>query len=247
MDYNFNMTTFTKDQITKWNQELAGKSVGEIVKSVFERVPASDHSKIVMTSAFNQSDMYLFHEARKIKKDIPVMWIETGYHFEETKKYVQEMKKKFDMNLVILYPELSRVEFEKKNGGPIHDDRPDECCHANKVVPLQNALKNKNVWFTALRRDQSESRRNIDIIELYRDDLIKVNALAAVTAKEVYYYLKDNGIPEHPLIEQGYISVGCSPESCTSKVFGDVSGERAGRWKGKNKIECGLHTFMPKK
>jgi len=234
---------FDKEEVHKWNKELEQKSTSEIISWVFSK----DLGNVVMTSAFNPSDMILMVEAQKLKKDIPILFLETGYHFKETHNYVDESVKTFDMNLVRLFPDKTRAEFEKEHGGPIHDTQPDVCCHANKVIPLQKGLKDANVWLTALRRDQSESRKNIGIIELYRDDLVKVNPLAKMTAKEVYYYMEEHGIKQHPLLDQGYLSIGCEPEFCTAKVDANVSSERAGRWLGKNKLECGIHTFMEKK
>ena len=237
------MQKFEKSQVVEWNQKLEGKSIGEILGCVF----AANLGQVSMTSAFYSGDIVVQHQVMQRNKNTPVIFLNTGYHFSETLQYVQDTMKLLGGTLREMHPEKPRAEFEKMHGGPIYQSNPDACCDFNKTQPLKKALESVNVWITALRRDQSPTRINTEVVELYREDLIKVNPLVRWTVKDIYYYLKENNIPDHPLIDKGYPSIGCAPEYCTSPLGGNLrAGERGGRWKDREKIECGIHTFMEK-
>jgi phosphoadenosine phosphosulfate reductase len=127
---------------------------------------------------------------------------------------------------------------------------PDLCCSMRKVVPLQGKLADLDCWITGLRREQSDTRAAIQFIEVYTFDeasgreIVKLNPMANWSRQAVWDYLHAHKIPYNPLHDQGYRSIGCWP--CTSKVA-DNQNERAGRWTGFNKVECGIHTFMARK
>ena len=136
------------------------------------------------------------------------------------------------------------------NGPELWKRDPDLCCTMRKVLPLQSKLAELDCWITGLRREQSQTRANIGIIEVYQfdeasgRDIVKLNPMANWSRETVWKYIRDHGIPYNPLHDQGYRSIGCWP--CTSRA-GDGDGERAGRWIGFNKVECGIHTFLAKK
>lgn len=244
------MTQFSKEQVIQWNQLLEGQSIDQVLDWLFSQ---ENFGQIAMTSAFYSGDIVLQHQVMQRNQKTPVIFLNTGYHFDETLQYVRDTMDLLGGTLWEMQPEKPRAEFEKMHGGPIYQTNPDACCDFNKTQPLKKALAKVNVWLTALRRDQSETRKNTEVVELYRDDLIKVNPLVRWTRKDIYYYLEEHHIPDHPLIQKGYPSIGCSPEFCTSPLGGNLrtpearANERAGRWQGKDKTECGIHTFMEKK
>lgn len=184
---------------------------------------------LVLASSFQ--DCVLVDLAVQVDPSIEVVFLDTQYHFAETLWYVEQVRKRYDLNLRIMEPEVAR------------DDRwlddPDGCCGARKVVPLARALSGKAAWMTGLRRDEASTRSRAAIIAFdVGRGLVKINPLATWTDADVAGYSQERGLPEHPLRELGYASIGCWP--CTRPV---QAGEdpRAGRWAGLDKLECGLH------
>ena len=158
----------------------------------------------------------------------------------------------FLQGLAIRYvrPELNVAEYETEHGGPLYEHRPDQCCFDRKVLPLRDKLCDLDCWLTGVRREQSKARAGVGILELYvfdaasGRDIVKLNPMANWSRQAVWNYLREHKIPYNPLVDQGYRSIGCAP--CTVKTAKGEN-ERAGRWTGFNKVECGIHTFMPKK
>jgi len=122
---------------------------------------------------------------------------------------------------------------------PVED--PNLCCFLHKVQPMQNALKGYQAWISGIRRDQTAVRARANFLELQEDGLLKINPLLNWTKADVNRYIEEHNLPPHPLYEKGYRSVGCAP--CTIAI-GENDDERAGRWAGRGKVECGLHTSM---
>ena len=174
------------------------------------------------------------------RPEIPVLFLDTGYHFSETYAYRDQMVRELKLNLVNLVPKLS-VAAQESQFGMLHRSGPDRCCAMRKVDPLFAGLGNYGVWFTALRREQSPTRANLQALDQFRlpagKELLKVSPLAAWTNAEVWAYLKRRGIPVLPLYEKGYTSIGCEP--CTTLPL-DPENLRSGRWGGR-KLECGIH------
>lgn len=172
--------------------------------------------------------------------DIPVLFLETGYHFPETYAYRDQMTERWHLNLVNLSSKQS-VEAQESQFGILYQSAPDRCCGMRKVEPLFRGLDDYGVWFTALRREQSPTRANLQAVDNFRlpsgRQLVKVSPLADWTNAEVWSYLKRRGIPVLPLYEQGYTSIGCAP--CTTPPA-DPDNPRSGRWAGR-KLECGIH------
>ncbi len=156
----------------------------------------------------------------------------------------------FGIQIEALTPDLTVDEQADINGPELWKHNPDLCCTIRKVMPLRDKLCDLDCWITGLRRQQSASRAAIGILELYVFDeasgreIYKVNPMAKWTRDEVWSYLRQHKIPFNPLHDQGYRSIGCQP--CT-RCTTNGEHERAGRWTGFNKVECGIHTFMPKK
>lgn len=193
-----------------------------------------------VTSSFQAECVALVHMLIARRPRIPVLFLDTGYHFPETYEYRDAIAARWNLNLINLTPELSAAEQEARFG-ILYQSAPDRCCAMRKVEPLFRALESYDTWFTALRREQSKSRANLKIADDFvlpsGKRLRKISPLADWTARDVWRYLTQNGIPMLPLYERGYTSIGCQP--CTSLPLDD-SDPRSGRWGGK-KLECGIH------
>lgn len=196
------------------------------------------------TTSFQADGMVLLHLLIEQAPGIPVLFVDTGYHFPEAYAYRDEMTARFKLNTVNLLPKLTVVEQESQFG-ILHQSVPAQCCQMRKVEPLFSGLSAYDAWFTALRRDQSPSRANL----LTRADfqlhggrhILKFSPLAEWSAADIEAYLQHHGIPKLPLYEQGYTSIGCAP--CTSRPL-DPDNPRSGRWAGQ-RHECGIHIPAP--
>jgi len=184
---------------------------------------------LVLSASFQ--DCVLIDLATRVAPDIEVVFLDTGYHFPETIDYVEEVRRRYDLNLRVLRPAV----------GP--DDRwrfdPNGCCRTRKVEPLERALEGRAAWMTGLRRQEAPTRAGTPIVTYDRPRrVVKVNPLATWTDDDVEAYIADHRLPVHPLATRGYRSIGCWP--CTRAVA-DTEHARAGRWAGLEKTECGLH------
>ena len=192
-----------------------------------------------LTSSFQAECVVLTHILRAERPDMPVLFLDTFHHFDETLKYRDEITQLWGLNLLNLRAEVPQV-------GLWQAESTDACCARHKVGPLFAALEGYDVWFTALRRDQSPSRAGLQEIEPFRlpsgKTIQRVSPLAAWTAKDVWAYAKQHAIPLLPLYDLGYTSIGCEP--CTSLPL-DPSNPRSGRWQGE-KLECGIHVEVAK-
>jgi phosphoadenosine phosphosulfate reductase len=195
-----------------------------------------------ITCSFQAEDMVVLHMARKVQPQIPVLFLDTGYHFPETYAYRDRMAADWNLNLVNLQAEPLLPE-QGAADPKLYETAPDRCCHLRKVEPLLRGLKNFDVWLTGLRREQSPTRANLQLTEQQTlpegKKIIKVNPLAFWTWKQVWRYLAEQQIPTLPLYDQGYTSIGCQP--CTTPPL-SPDDLRSGRWAGR-KLECGIHTF----
>jgi phosphoadenosine phosphosulfate reductase len=187
-----------------------------------------------ITSSFQAECMVLTHMLREHQPDIPVLFLDTFHHFAETLKYRDEMTRAWGLNLINLRAAEPRV-------GLWQQESTEACCARHKVGPLFSALEGYDTWFTALRRDQSPSRANLQEVEPFRlpsgKTIQRIAPLASWTAKDIWAYAKQYGIRLLPLYDLGFTSVGCEP--CTSLPL-DPSNPRSGRWQGQ-KLECGIH------
>lgn len=193
------------------------------------------------TCSFQAEDVVVLHLLLRERSDIPVLFLDTGYHFPEVYAYRDEMQKRLGFRLVNLSPSLSREEQEARYG-KLYETDPSQCCRIRKVEPLFQALRAYDTWFTGLRREQSPTRKDLKPVEEALlptgERLQKVSPLYDWTLKEVFAYLAVEDLPYLPLYDQGYLSIGCAP--CTAKPL-DPNDPRSGRWAGKGKLECGIH------
>jgi phosphoadenosine phosphosulfate reductase len=193
-----------------------------------------------VTSSFQAECMVLVHMTTRRQPEMPVLFLDTGYHFRETYEYRDAMTARYGLNLVDLVPRQTVAE-QTVQFGVLYRDAPDRCCKLRKVEPLFDALAGYDVWFTALRREQSPTRANLQVRDRFplpgNRVIGKISPLAGWTAKDVWEYLRAHEIPLLPLYERGYSSIGCEP--CTTLPL-DPENPRSGRWAG-HKLECGIH------
>jgi phosphoadenosine phosphosulfate reductase len=194
-----------------------------------------------ITSSFQAECVVLVHLLKEQRPDIPVLFLETGYHFPETLAYRDQMTRDWKLNLVNLEAKQS-VQEQEALFGILNQTEPSKCCGLRKVEPLFAGLADYDIWFTALRREQSPTRANLQEVEPFKlpagKSLEKVSPLAVWANKDVWQYLSRHNIPVLSLYDRGYTSIGCQP--CTALPF-DPDNPRSGRWQGKQKLECGIH------
>jgi phosphoadenosine phosphosulfate reductase len=216
------MEQWTPQQIILWAVETFGNDVA-------------------LSSSFQQQSLALLHIASRVVPSLPVFFVDTGYHFAETLSFKEDLARRLWLNVIDLRPEVPQEEQDARYGPELWRRDPDLCCYLNKVQPMQQALRKCRAWITGIRRDQSARRADAQAVE-YRDDgLVKVNPLVNWTRQDVWRYIEFHSLPPHPLYRQGYRSIGCAP--CTRAVTASED-ERAGRWSGTGKNECGLHTVF---
>jgi phosphoadenosine phosphosulfate reductase len=195
---------------------------------------------VCITSSFQAEDVVLLHMVREILPRVPVLFLETGYHFPETLEYRDRIAADWDLNLINIVPPQTVAEQESEFG-ILHQSAPDRCCALRKVGPLFDALASYRVWVTGLRRQQSKSRAQLQPQEEFRLPtgaiLRKLNPLAEWSTRDVWEYASDRAIPLLRLYDLGYTSIGCAP--CTN-LPSDPNDPRSGRWSGQ-KLECGIH------
>ena len=222
---------------TDWASEVEERAG---VAQSFLKEHLENAQNACMTSSFQAEDVAVLHMVRAILPKVPVLFLETGYHFPETLAYRDQIAAEWDLNLINVLPEHTVAEQESEFG-ILYQSAPDRCCGMRKVEPLFRSLAPFDVWVTGLRRQQSKSRANLQAEETFTlpsgHTLSKLSPLAEWTTRDVWYYAEAHGIPLLPLYEKGYTSIGCAP--CTSLPF-DPNDPRSGRWSGQ-KLECGIH------
>jgi phosphoadenosine phosphosulfate reductase len=204
-----------------------------------------DAAPVCLTCSFQAEDIIVLHLLRERLPDLPVLFLETGYHFPETYRFRDRITAEWRLNLVNALPKQTVQQQESKLGILYRED-PARCCQLRKVDPLMASLEPFEIWFTGLRREQSPTRKNLRKVENHRlpsgKTLLKVSPLADWTWAQVWEYTGKHGLSYLPQYDQGYASIGCEP--CTA-VPTDPANPRSGRWSGK-KLECGIHTFSEK-
>jgi phosphoadenosine phosphosulfate reductase len=218
---------------------LETRTAQEVLEFVLKsRMP----SLACLTCSFQAEDIIVLDLLRKRFPKIPVLFLETGYHFVETYRFRDQVKREWDLNLVNVTPKKT-VAQQESEFGILYRNEPTKCCQLRKVEPLMEALEPFEIWFTGLRREQSPTRKNLRKAEDHRlpsgKTVLKVSPLADWTWAEVWEYTGANRLKYLPQYDQGYASIGCEP--CTA-LPDDPTNPRSGRWGGK-KLECGIHTF----
>ncbi|MAV35310.1 MAG: phosphoadenylyl-sulfate reductase [Planctomycetaceae bacterium] len=194
-----------------------------------------------MATAFGPEGMCLLHWLGEIAPQTPVFNLETGYQFPETLALRETVQQRYGIEVELKRPEHSVEEYEELHGGPLYQTDPGRCCYDRKLKLLEQAALGIDAWASAIRRDQSPDRARASIVGWdQRFHLVKVNPLANWSKQQVWKLITDCEIPYNPLHDRGYTSIGCQP--CTRAVFLGED-DRAGRWSGSAKVECGLHSL----
>ena len=212
---------------------------------LIDRLLRENSGQACITCSFQAEDMIVLHLLRQRKAEIPVLFLDTGYHFKETYAYRDKMQQDWHLKITNLAARKT-VAQQESEFGILNQTDPGKCCHLRKVEPLMEGLQNFDIWFTGLRREQSPTRKNLKVVEHHElrtgKVLLKVSPLAAWTWGQVWKYTAENKIDFLPLYDLGYRSIGCEP--CTA-IPVEGADARTGRWGGK-KLECGIHTFSKK-
>ena len=197
--------------------------------------------KLLFTSSFGAGSGVMLHMWSRAAPGLPVVVIDTGFLFDETHAYIERLQRELGLVVEFARPAVARDDFLWEHGADVMSRDPDLCCAQNKIAPLRPFTRRALAWVSGVRRDQARSREHLPILQPTEDGPIKVHPLATMTAAEAQDYMVRHGIPEHPLRAKRYLSIGCFP--CTQAVP-EGQDERAGRWAGSTKTECGIHTFL---
>jgi phosphoadenosine phosphosulfate reductase len=222
----------TRQEIAALADALEGKSPEAILAAAAARFPGA----IALANSFGAEDCVLVDVLGRERLPIRVFTLDTGYLFPETYALWTRLEQRYGVTIEGRRPDAPPVDAAAP---PPWQVDPDACCHVRKVLPLRSALAGLGAWVTGIRRDQTPDRANARVVEWDgRFGLVKVNPLAAWTQADVWDHVRRHDVPTNPLHEQGYLSIGCAP--CTTPV---APGEdpRSGRWRGREKTECGLH------
>ncbi len=197
--------------------------------------------RFTMATAFGPEGMCLIHMLADMGAPVPIFNLDTGYQFPETLQMRDRVRERYGIEVELKRPELSVAEYEAAHGGPVYATDPDRCCRDRKLAVLTRAIEGMHAWASAIRRDQSPDRAKAPIVGWDRKfGLVKVSPLANWTKSQVWQFIVDHDVPYNPLHDRGYTSIGCRP--CTRAVMAGDD-ERAGRWCGFAKTECGLHSL----
>ena len=218
------------------SDELETASPQEILRWAIETYPL----RFTMATAFGPEGMVILHMLSEIDRSVPVFNLDTGYQFQETLELRNEVTRRYGIEVELKRADTTVEQYEKLHGGPLYKANPDQCCFDRKVKVLERAVVGFHAWASAIRRDQSPDRATAPIVGWDKKfSLVKVSPLANWTKKQVWQFITDHNVPYNPLHDSGYTSIGCWP--CTRSVMIGED-ERAGRWSGFAKTECGLHS-----
>lgn len=224
-----------------------GPSAAELLERAFQGRTAAEllrltigqlfPGRVALVSSFGSESAVLLHLVSTIAADTPVLFLDTGKHFAGTLDYRSRLVAHLGLTDVrTVTPDPVRL-VSMDAAGTLHKRNHDLCCHIRKVEPLDRALEGYDAWITGRKHFQTAGRRSLRLFE-EQDGRMKVNPLAAWTPAEIEAYIEVHDLPRHPLVEQGFLSIGCEP--CTSRIdTGEAA--RAGRWRGSDKTECGIH------
>jgi phosphoadenosine phosphosulfate reductase len=195
---------------------------------------------VFTTSSFQTHSIVLLHIISRINENIPVYFINTGYHFAETIKYKDEVAAALGLRVINLNPLVPKSMQRNKEGNLLFTSDPDYCCYLNKVQPVEGLFDIFDVWINGIRTDQNGHRQHLQDEMLVQKNTLRYHPMLHWTSSMIEEYIEHYGLPRHPLEESGYTSIGCEP--CTRPAEGD--GLRGGRWYGQKKTECGLNSNL---
>ncbi|MRJ09834.1 phosphoadenylyl-sulfate reductase [Ornithobacterium rhinotracheale] len=214
------------------NLDIAVNQISEQLQKMH-----AEGRKIMITSSFQTHSLPLLHISTRAIKDLPVIFIDTGFHFAETYAFRDQIVREWSLNLKNVRSKTSKHQQVNEDGQFLYASDTDYCCHINKVEPLNTSIQDYDIWIAGLRRDQTKFRSGLDYFEKQKSGITKYHPILDWNSKMIYEYRKLHNLPAHPLEEKGFFSIGCFP--CTQSVHDE--NERGGRWAGSNKTECGIH------
>ena len=195
---------------------------------------------IFATSSFQTHSIPLLHILSRCQKKVPVYFANTGFLFPETLQFQDQVSKQLNIEVREVGSNLPKIHQLNEDGNFLFTSDPDRCCFINKIEPVRRLMQSLDVWVNGVRRDQTETRKGMDRIQQGPDNCLRFHPMLDWSEAEIKLYSRMHQLPEHPLSEQGYESIGCQP--CTRMIGG-----RDGRWSGLRKTECGLHTVLAAK
>jgi phosphoadenosine phosphosulfate reductase len=236
----------TAHETAELDRQFTGQRSEDILAWAWNRFG----SRAAIGTSFQGSGLVMMHLAKLAGFGFPVFTLDTGLLFPETLALKRRLEDFYGWKIESERPDLTVEQQAEANGPELWNRDPDLCCTIRKVLPLQSKLRELDCWLTGLRRHQSNARARIGVIELYNldastgADIVKVNPMANWSRDAIWRYIRQHQIPYNPLHDQGYQSIGCM--TCTRRTARGEN-ERAGRWTGFNKVECGIHTFLSRK
>ena len=223
-----NPSELSEETIKSLNKKYKKLSPSNRLKELYKSFELND---IMLTSSFAATSAFLLKLLSDVNKKQPIFFIDTGYHFEETLKYKEELEKLYNLNVISVSAIKEEHDFTTQD--ETWKKNPDLCCSINKVKPLENIKKQYKVWVSVLMEWQSDHRASLDIFEM-RGEILKFYPLLDITKEERDAYIEKHQLPFHPLVAKGYDSIGCTHCTAPGK-------DRDGRWNNSPKTECGLH------
>lgn len=222
---------------------MKSKEIKKQLKFICEKMKQyqENQKKIFISSSFQTHSIPLLHLISQIDNSIPVYFLNTGFHFPETLSFRDEIASLLGIKVLSLESSVSKINQRDNEGRFFFCSNTEYCCHINKIQPLEPVLSAHDIWITGVRRDQNSNRKQLDFEAKGPFETTRFHPMLDWDSKMIWEYRSFYNLPAHPLEKEGYLSVGCEP--CTSKYTDEG---RAGRWKGMNKNECGLHTELIK-
>ena len=219
-------------------ERLSGEHPREIIRWAVETFA----SRLTMATAFGPEGCAIIHMLAEIGTPVRVFNLDTGYQFAETLALRDQIAERYGIEVELVQPDTTVSDYEAQHVGPLYVTNSNQCCFDRKIVPLRRAVVGYDAWISSIRADQSSHRARATVIGWDpKFNLVKINPLLNWTQRDVWAFVVANKVPYNPLHDQGYPSIGCWP--CTRVVAAGETDERAGRWVGQAKTECGLHSL----
>ncbi|MEI8070160.1 MAG: phosphoadenylyl-sulfate reductase [Planctomycetota bacterium] len=230
-----NISAESLDDLARQSASLESAEPHEIIRFAVERYG----NKLTMATAFGPEGCAIIHWLASIAPQTYIFNLDTGYQFQETLQLRDTIANRYGVNVVLEQPETTVTEYERIHGGPLYRTDSNRCCGDRKIAVIGRVLTRFDAWMSGIRRDQSVDRAAAAIVGWdTKFGVVKISPLANWTKAKVWDLIIRENIPYNPLHDQGYVSIGCFP--CTRAITTDDD-ERAGRWSGTAKTECGLH------
>lgn len=221
-------------EVARFNEHLEEETPQGMLRWAWEHF----EGRVAASSSFQTQSLPLLHVISRTVPEMPVLFLDTGFHFRETLEFRDQVVELLGLKLVNLRPVVSRDELRRRLGDHPFRTDPDACCRLNKIEPMERAAAGYDVLVSGVRGDQTALRADLPLLEAREKGPLRLHPMLRWTAGDIERYRTLHQLPAHPLSDMGYGSIGCAP--CTRPVR-EGEDERAGRWPGLDKNECGLH------